>query len=127
MAGVLEAKFAQMAIDAACPKVFIDWLAQEGITSIEIYGRLASTEDKLDAKVADVFKSDGGKLDTVGQSTCVVKLWAACRAALGVDSSGVPAQGMPAQQNGISEGKERTRSGIELRTISSKVSIGILP
>ena len=50
MAGVLEAKFAQMAVDAACPDVFIKWLAKEGITSIEIYGRLASTENKIDTK-----------------------------------------------------------------------------
>ena len=53
MAGVLEAKFAQMTIGATCPKVFIDWLAKQGITSVEIYGRLASTEDKLDTKVVE--------------------------------------------------------------------------
>jgi len=116
MAGVLEGKFAHMAVDASCPDVFVKWLAKEGITTIEIYGRLASTEDKIDTNVADVFISDGGELDTVGQSTCVVKLWTACRAALGVDSSGVPAQGMPAQQDGISEGTERTLKASWLKT-----------
>ena len=66
MSGEFEAKFAQMQVDASCPPAFVQWLKKQGITTIETYGRLASNEDKLDAKVAEVFVADGGKFDNVG-------------------------------------------------------------
>ena len=108
MAGELEAKFAQMTVDAKCPPAFVAWLANQSITTMETYGRVAASEDKLDTKVDAVFTSYGGKFDSIGQPTCIIKLWAACRAALCVDSSGALVQGNLAQHDGISEGTERT-------------------
>ena len=95
MADQLEAKFAQMTVDANCPEVFVKWLAKSGILTMETYGRLAASEDKLDVKVDAKFTADGRKLDTIGQSSCIAKLWGACRAALCVDPSGAPRAGQP--------------------------------
>ena len=62
MTDVLEAKFAQMVKDAKCPEAFKEWLIKQQLLTIETYGRVAASEDKLDAKVDAIFISEGANL-----------------------------------------------------------------
>ena len=93
MTDVLEAKFAQMLKDVKCPAAFMDWLIKKQLLTIETHGRFAASDDKLDVKVDAVFTSEGGKFKNIGESTCIVKLWAACRDALAISPTGAPRAG----------------------------------
>ena len=107
MTDILQAKFAQMVKDAKCPEAFKDWLIKQQLLTFEMYGRVAASEDKLDTKVDAILSSEGGKFKNIGESTCIVKLWAACRDALAISPTGAPVQGTASLlDQGLSEGTE---------------------
>ena len=62
----VDANFSQLAKDAGCPQVFMDWMLKQQLHTIERYGTVAASEDATQT-VIDAAKADSVEFADMGE------------------------------------------------------------